>query len=460
MSAGQSSTQSTQTPTTISTGSKTPFSAVSHSSTNTPPLSSTDRTSFVTSPALPTTLSVTTSSSSSSTSSTTTDTTSASSSSSAVLSSTSTLSSSIPASVSITSSTFNSSTSTYETTSVGTTNGAVFTTVLSQTTIFAPGSTATSRPNHSTTNIGAIVGGVVGGVGGLAVLLLVVFLLLRWRKKKSLDDEFDGNFDPGRLAAGQKGSATMGGTLPNISLNEIEDDGMGGRLAASDLGIRGTVTPFVYGSQQGQGSQSEMSEKARMMAAHNGSHGHSQSSHGASQAQGSSLSSPYPPPQSPPFPVPNTIAGSTSSEGGYAPTGSSVYGYYSQGPVQPHQQHHYPQPFRSGQSSSPGPSFGSGSVHGQGYPNEGPSISGAGAASMTPFDSTAKEREAAVERRAHVANPGSENMNRPAGSSDVVVHQDGGRLDLGRGHELPDDGEAQQEIPPTYDSLPPEARRP
>jgi len=258
-----------------------------------------------------------------------------------------------------------------------------YTTVLTETTTLAAGSSASSGSSSHQTNTGAIIGGVVGGVGGLAALLLIIFLMIRWQRKRDLDKEFDGDFDPRRTAAGDRTSnaTAFGGTLPNVHVPE-EDDGMGGRLAASDLGIRGTVTPFFDPRQ----NETQMSEKARLMATEDA---------GFYQAGPSNRA------QSPvTFPVPRTasVIGSSSSDAGYQPTvGSSVGGYYSQTPMQPQQQRHYHSPSSSEIASS----------HGAG----------------------AKEREG----RPTVANP-----------DQVVVHQDGGRL---------------EEIPPTYDSLPAEDRR-
>jgi len=209
--------------------------------------------------------------------------------------------------------------------------------------------------------------------------------MIRWKKKRNLDKEFDGDFDPRRTAPGDRTSsaAALGGTLPNVHVPE-EDDGMGGRLAASDLGIRGTVTPF-YDPRQ---NQTQMSEKARLMAYEDGNF----------QQEGPSNRA-----QSPiTFPIPHSasMVGSSSSDAGYQPTvrSSSISGYYSQTPMQPQQQQQqqrYYSPTSSEVASSRG----------------------------------AKDREG----RPTIANP-----------DQVVVHQDGGRL---------------EEIPPTYDSLPPEDQR-
>ena len=223
------------------------------------------------------------------------------------------------------------------------------------------------------------------GVGGLAALLLFIFLMIRWQKKRNLDREFDGDFDPGRTAAGGRTSGgALAGTLPNIHVPE-EDDGMGGRLAASDLGIRGTVTPFYDPRQR----TPQMSEKARLMAPD----GNSFNQAGPSANRGHS-------PVGSPVPHTASVYGSSSSDAGYEPTAggsSSAGGYFSQTPMQP-------QPQQQQQYYSP-------------------------ASSEVTSSRAAKEREG----RPILVNP-----------DQVVVHQDGGRL---------------EEIPPTYDSLPAEDRR-
>lgn len=269
----------------------------------------------------------------------------------------------------------------------------MFTTVVTQTSVFSAGTVVTgvtSASSQSNTNIGPIVGGVVGGVGGLALFAVVIFFFLRWRRQKSLDDEFDGDFDPRHVAAtGVRRNDTFGGTLPRINVLPEEDDGMSGRLAASDLGIRGTVTPFYDARPV---PQQEMSEKARILAAQNNNYGYAEA--GPSH---------HTPPLT--FPVPQaTSAGSSSIDGGhnapYAPTvaSSSTGGYYSRVPMQPQQQQRLYSPPGSDVGSSRG----------------------------------GKERDSA----AVVSNPEE--------SSDVIVHQDGGRVD---------------EIPPSYDSIPADERR-
>ena len=71
-------------------------------------------------------------------------------------------------------------------------------------------------------------------------MVLIDFFLLRQRRNNS--DDFDVNFDPGRLQHHGGG----GGTLPHVSLDDDqllrEEDGMGGRLAGSTVD-GGIATP-------------------------------------------------------------------------------------------------------------------------------------------------------------------------------------------------------------------------
>lgn len=75
----------------------------------------------------------------------------------------------------------------------------------------------TASPSHT----GAIVGGVVGGIAfiGVAVLLLL------WFRRRSVKQDFDGDFDPDRVSG-------RPGMLPHV-----------------DLGDDAVVEPYQYGSQ-------------------------------------------------------------------------------------------------------------------------------------------------------------------------------------------------------------------
>lgn len=55
----------------------------------------------------------------------------------------------------------------------------------------SPGnSTVGGNKDGGGTNVGAIVGGVVGGVCGLALILGIIFLIMR-KRKRSYRDDFD-----------------------------------------------------------------------------------------------------------------------------------------------------------------------------------------------------------------------------------------------------------------------------
>ncbi|OAX35512.1 hypothetical protein K503DRAFT_773397 [Rhizopogon vinicolor AM-OR11-026] len=87
-------------------------------------------------------------------------------------------------------------------------------------------STVVSTPvNNATTssNTGAIVGGVIGGIGIIGLLVLL-FSCIRRRRRNS---EFDRTFDPDRVVSG-------GGTLPHVDLHDDHE-----------------VTPLPYPDQRG-----------------------------------------------------------------------------------------------------------------------------------------------------------------------------------------------------------------
>lgn len=85
---------------------------------------------------------------------------------------------------------------------------------------------------------------------GIAFLAIVAALFLYYRKRTMGKSEFDGNFDPAHVNArpvSSGGIPVAGGTLPRITLDDEEDDGMGGRLPHSSVG-GGIITPFTYTS--------------------------------------------------------------------------------------------------------------------------------------------------------------------------------------------------------------------
>lgn len=254
-------------------------------------------------------------------------------------------------------------TSTFVTTGA---DGATITTlIVSESTVpgSAPTGDSSGASSGTTSRTGAIAGGVVGGVVGLALLAVLTWFLLRRAKQRRIEKEFDGNFDPDRFAR-PSGSAP-GGTLPNVGSTD-DDDGMGGRLAASTVG-GGVVSP--YGLYQSTPSES--------------------------------------PPRSPQPMSQFSHNDATTTSSGYAP-----YDPYSN----PHSPSQMPVPM---------PVAG---IYNQGPPSDTSSPSAYSRPSgVIP---SAKEREAMSQQgRFNVINPDiQENYVAPSSSS-VLVHQDGGRLD-------------------------------
>jgi hypothetical protein len=110
------------------------------------------------------------------------------------------------------------------------TNGLLSTVVVSSTSVYAAGSTITAPPlvssSSSKTNVGAIAGGVIGG---LALLCLLALLAVWYRGKRRFDEEFDGNFNPDRIANGSYSKNADGATFPRVDIG----------------GADTAVTPFV-----------------------------------------------------------------------------------------------------------------------------------------------------------------------------------------------------------------------
>lgn len=299
-------------------------------------------------------------------------------------------------------------------------------------------------------------------VGGLAVIVLLVWIILRKRRQAKLD-EFDGNFDPARVVSSSRGN--------RLNLDEEDTPAAAG------------ITPYPYPEQHQ--SQQNMSQVP----------------FGPGYVPSSSTSA-SPPPQLPPgasSPTPNSYSTfnqtSPASDGGYTTTSSGLP-YTS--PV--------PSPgFMGGAAAallgrggpSPGPSMnlppsefgssGSQSGHGhsgngsggyynafgdaagrmgnkereayeaagtsgrmvvtnnpeQAYPQYQPYTSGP-ASSTTPRPGTPQQQQQQQRGEKAEANPN------PATSSSVIVHRDGGRI--------PQPGDEEAEIPPTYDSIPRDQR--
>lgn len=283
--------------------------------------------------------------------------------------------------------------------------------------------------------------------------MLVGMWWKRYKQKQRSLEAFDGNFDPDRIVTegkamkGEpKGMRGRGATLPNVG---DDDDGMGGRLAGSALGA-GVVAPYpLYHPTNANAIPPEMSTQQQNSNPSSTSLGYSRpSTHTRSPSLGLSNSG-----------VPASVYAAAYGENGPPPTqpqGSNApYGFgvgerlpnpYTQNPNQP----------------NPASNTGSTSTHtthtgaGQGYgrfnvanPDPG---AGAGASSSS----------AAGPEGLFVGGftPGARVENKSAAgpafggrSRDVLVHQDGGRVDVPRGEG---EGEGPDEIPPTYDSLLPD----
>ncbi|KAK0504107.1 hypothetical protein EDD18DRAFT_1326904 [Armillaria luteobubalina] len=84
-------------------------------------------------------------------------------------------------------------------------------------------STTASSSSSSSSHTGAIVGGTIGGIAGLALVGALIWFLYKRNRSNRLSSHFDGNFDPDRIVA----------RPPDVGLNlddERDNDGMGGRL--------------------------------------------------------------------------------------------------------------------------------------------------------------------------------------------------------------------------------------
>ncbi|KAK0449719.1 uncharacterized protein EV420DRAFT_761296 [Desarmillaria tabescens] len=121
--------------------------------------------------------------------------------------------------------------------------------VTATTSIVAPSSSSSSASSSSSSShTGAIVGGTIGGIAGLAVVLALLLFLYKRRQNDLFTEKFDGNFDPDRIVA----------RTPDMGLNlddeHDQDDGMGGRLGGAEIGA-GVVSPFpISTSTNSQGS--------------------------------------------------------------------------------------------------------------------------------------------------------------------------------------------------------------
>jgi len=144
----------------------------------------------------------------------------------------------------------------------------------------APVAPVTTHKSSSNTHVGAIAGGVVGGVAGLAIILLAAWFISKRRKR----DNFDGDFDPDSIAGPVR---------------------RGGRQSLVPEGPSGAeVTPFVMQNeprgpvlpQMGEyGSGIPAALVAGGAAPHPAQSYSSPSDGGYPQSEGSYLPNPYPP---------------------------------------------------------------------------------------------------------------------------------------------------------------------
>ncbi|KIK55943.1 hypothetical protein GYMLUDRAFT_248338 [Collybiopsis luxurians FD-317 M1] len=98
-------------------------------------------------------------------------------------------------------------------------NGQTVITIITTESVLSAGSVVTSASSNnnpvnssglsSKSNVGEIVGDILGGVAGLAIILAVLFFVRkRQKRRRELEEAFDGNFDPDRIVrAGGVGGA-------------------------------------------------------------------------------------------------------------------------------------------------------------------------------------------------------------------------------------------------------------
>lgn len=337
----------------------------------------------------------------------------------------------------------------------GQTSTVVETTEIANPSAHASDSSGGTNGGGGSSHTGAIVGGVVGGIVVLALLLIGGMWLYRRRKQ----DDFDGNFDPDRVVA-------------RDSLRR------GGRGEAPDLlapGADAEAHPYTYGMQQAGSGGASFYGPGSGQAGPGGFHpgpGVGAAAAGAGLGAGLAAGAAY---------------GGRDDQRSYGVSSGS----------------HYDDPTSEGGSSSGAgdgrggagrPSFSSGSGSagpyaawggaagaaygaGQRHPSPGPSLPGTATTSSGGPPVSAKEREA-FSRRYDNGPAGSQQQfaqmpePQPYGgggygiygvpgplavrnatdgdeAGSVVVHQDGGRIP----QPEPDEVEAPNEIPPTYESI-------
>ena len=336
---------------------------------------------------------------------------------------------------------------------------------------------------------------------GIAVLAILGFALLFCVRRRRTKDLFDGDFDPDRVVSGRPGS----GTLPGVKLttDDDTDDGMGGRLAN---GVSGIVTPFTY-------KPSPLSQATPMRQ----TYGDIGTGAGAAAAYSNSapsneMSPPHSPPQSPPPGSHYSGDGYGAAQTYYAQPGQHLHpgvpvgGYLPAGAGQQ----------ADWRGVSPGPSVGSppssttgtntsangggGFVGarstkereafgrygarpggmgvanpeydpslremsedqqsgGYGDPGQAYSHGGRSRGSASVYSEQSYGSGQGQGQQGYAAMPGgppAAGSSAGRRTSAVVVHQDGGRVEMrSKAQEAAEEAQEEpQEIPPTYDSIP------
>lgn len=242
-------------------------------------------------------------------------------------------------------------------------------------------------------------------MGGVVVLAVIGLLILFCIRRKRNKDDFDGNFDPDRV----HGHSTGGGTLPQIDLGEDE--------AAA-------ATPYAYQRSDGGMSQFGGSSGYPIIAG---------AAMGASaRSAGTTSPSNYPSSEEQHNNMPTSLThqplSSVSSGSNYAPYGGLPPG--------------------AGRTMSPAP--------GQLLYDNNPMSAKEQEAQASRYGS--RNRLALASQTDEQSNPRT-SLGRghsgqgSIGSGNVVVHQDGGRMQVPH-----NDHEPPSEIPPTYDSIPADDR--
>ncbi|KAJ4001860.1 hypothetical protein F5050DRAFT_1802939 [Lentinula boryana] len=463
--SSSSVSDSTSLSTTSTTDTSTSASATSDSTSSSPTSSSSPSSTSSSSSSTPSS----TSSSTDSTSTTILPPTSGSSSTSTSATPTSNTVSSSSSGTSSTSILTAPVTTVVQTTVVTTSDGQAFTTVFSTESTAPAGSTVivgsdSADTSKSTSHTGAIVGGVVGGVVGLLLLILGALWFIR-RRRRLQDDAFDGNFDPDRIVRPASGAGNLGGrgpTLPSIPVTnsdehigprspqmaEVEDDGMGGRLNGSAIGA-GVVAPYPLHHPTTSPAHSATTPPPSARSWGN-----------SSDAQHSMFNG-HMPDWRGPSPGPSIPTQYTGSSGSGAPLSSYPPGMIG----------HLPpgaSPGPAGAGLPPSAYVGATGSHGRRYSAGTSASSGdrqllyaaggpGSASSSTGGGSMHNSSRFAVANPDDGAYAGGFNEGKSAGGPpeprprDVLVHEDGGRLETN--NDVTPEAEGPEEIPPTYDSL-------